>query len=228
VSKKTWIIFAAVCVLILGGLVVLSQKDKVDVSNVNQAKLQTASVSSGNIADHVFGLPNSDTSLVEYGDYECPYCGEVYPKLKTVVDNYKTKITFVFRNYPLSSIHPNARAAAAAAEAAGLQGKYWEMHDKLYESQNDWSSLATDKRTDMFVAYAREVGVASLDKFKADMASSAITKKIDYDLALGNKAKITGTPTIYLNGVKLSDDVASNLINGDGSSLKNSIDLALK
>ncbi len=227
-SKQTWIIFAVICVAILGGLIFLAQKDKVDVSNIDQKKLQVASAANGNIADHVFGLKDSKVILVEYGDFQCPYCGEAYPQVKDLTEEYKDKITFVFRNYPLPSMHPNAKAAAAAAEAAGLQGKYWPMHDKIYEAQRDWSNLSIDERTDRFVSYAKTIGVKDLDKFKTDMASGAVNRKINFDLALGNKAKVSGTPSFFLNGTKVSDTVSSNLINGNGDAMRKAIDEALK
>jgi protein-disulfide isomerase len=228
VSKKTWIIFAAVCIVLLGGLVVLSRKDAVNVSTVDQTKLQAADTANGNIADHVTDLPKSKVTLVEYGDFQCPYCGQAYPQVKKLTTDYASKITFVFRNYPLSSLHPNAKAAAAAAEAAGLQGKYWEMHDKLYETQNEWSSLSTDDRTNKFVEYAKAVGVKDSAKFITDMSADNVNKKINFDLALGNKAGVTGTPTFVLNGTKATDTVSSSLISGDGTAMRTAIDNLLK
>ena len=135
-TGKTWIIFVAVVVVLFGGLIIWSQKDKLDVAKVNTSKIQPATVQSGNIADHVFGNKNAKVVLIEYGDYQCPGCGSVYPTVKTVTEKYKDNLAFVFRNFPLTNIHPNARAAAAAAETAGLMGKYWEMHDILYENQS--------------------------------------------------------------------------------------------
>lgn len=227
-NKKTWIIFAVVCVVVLGGLVILSRKDSVNVSNVDQTKQQAATAASGNIADHVFGKADSKVTLIEYGDFQCPYCGQAYPQVKKVTEDYASKIAFIFRNYPLPTMHPNAKAAAAAAEAAGLQGKYWEMHNKLYETQNDWNNLSTDKRTDIFVSFAKEIGVKDTEKFKTDMSGQEVNKKINFDLALGNKAGVTGTPTFYLNGSKVSDDVSSSIINGDGSKLRTALDDLLK
>lgn len=227
-NKKTWIIFGVICVVVLGGLVLLSRKDQVNVSSVDQTKLQAATAANGNIADHTFGLENSKVTLIEYGDFQCPYCGDAYPQVKSISEDYKSKITFVFRNYPLSTMHPNAKAAAAAAEAAGLQGKYWEMHDKLYTNQSQWENLTTDQRTDMFVGYASAVGVKDTAKFKADMADKRVNQKIDFDLALGNKFGVTGTPTFELNGKKVDDTVAGSVINGGGDKLRAAIDAALK
>lgn len=227
-NKKTWIIFAVICVAVLGGLVIFSRKDSVNVSDVDQAKQQTASVANGNIADHVFGKSDSKVTLIEYGDFQCPFCGDAHPQVKSVTEAYKDKIAFIFRNYPLPSMHPNAKAAAAAVEAAGLQGKYWEMNNKIYETQNDWNNLSTDKRTDIFVSFAKAVGVKDGEKFKTDMSGQDVNKKINFDLALGNKAKVTGTPSFYLNGTKVTDEVSSSIINGDGSKLREALDNLLK
>lgn len=207
VSKKAWIIFAVVCVVVLGSLVYLSRKDKVDVGSIDQTKVMAASPASGNIADHVVGDKDSKNVLIEYGDFQCPACGSAYPILKEISETYKDKLAFVFRNNPLTTIHPNARAGSAAAEAAGLQDKYWEMHDILYEKQNEWSSADTDKRITLFVSYATQVGIKDLDKFRTDIASKNVNSKIDYDLALGKKVPVTGTPTILLNGKKIESDV---------------------
>ena len=227
-NKKTWSIFVVICVVILGGLVALSQKDKVDVSKINLANIQKASTANGHVADHVFGKADSKVILVEYGDFQCPYCGEAYPNVKKIAADYSDKIAFVFRNYPLSTMHPNAKAAAGAAEAAGLQGKYWEMHDKLYETQSTWENDSTDQRTTQFTEFAKEIGVKDLKKFKTDMASNNVNKKINFDLALGDKAGVTGTPTFVLDGKKVSDSVSSSLVSSDGGAMRTAIDNALK
>jgi protein-disulfide isomerase len=227
VDKKAWIIFSVVVVIVLGGLVYLSSKNKIDVSSVQDAKPVAASEQNGNIADHVFGLPTSKAILVEYGDFQCPGCGGAYPQLKKLSEDYKDKITFVFRNFPLTSIHPNARAAAAAAEAAGFQGKYWEMHDILYENQKGWENATAEERDALFAQYATTVGV-NKDRFTNDLSNSNISKKISFDQALGKKAKVNSTPTLFLNGVLVEGTVTNNVIQSDGSELKKLIDEALK
>jgi protein-disulfide isomerase len=214
VSKKAWIIFAVVCIVVLGGLVYLSGKNKVDVSSVDTNKIQAASEQSGNIADHVFGKKDSKVVIIEYGDYQCPGCGAAYPNLKQVTEKYKGQIAFIFRNFPLASLHPNARAAAAAAEAAGLQGKYWEMHNNLYAGQDEWKDLDTSKRGDFFVNYASTLGL-NTDKFKTDMASAQVNQKISYDQAIGKKVGVNATPSIYLNGKEVNQDTWSNADNLD-------------
>lgn len=205
-SKKAWLIFTAVCIVLLGGLVYLSSKDRIDVSDVDVNKIQSGSVKSGEIGDQVFGKADSKVVLIEYGDYQCPGCGNAYAKVKAVSEKYKDQMAFVFRNFPLPSIHPNARVAAAVAEAAGLQGKFWEMHDKLYETQNAWGSLTSSKRTDFFVEYAKQLGL-NTEAFKQDFAGTKVNQKISYDQAIGKKSNVSATPTFYLNGKPLSDDV---------------------
>ena len=227
-SKKTWIIFAVICVVFLGGLIVLSRKDAVNVGSIDQTQFQAAAPANGNIADHVLGLPKSKVTLVEYGDFQCPYCGQAYPKVKSITTDYASKITFIFRNFPLSTMHPNAKAGAAAVEAAGLQGKYWQMHDKLYESQSEWENATTDNRTNQFISYAKTIGVKDIDKFKTDMASDAINKKINFDLALGNKAGVSGTPSFFINGKQVTEEESSSVISGtDGAAMRKALDAAL-
>lgn len=221
-SKKAWIIFAAVCIAVLAGLVYFSNKDNVNVKNVDISKIQPADKTSGDIADHVFGKKDSKVTLIEYGDYQCPGCGSAFPNLKEVTEKYKGQLAFVFRNFPLTSLHANARAAAAAAEAAGLQGKYWEMHDKLYEGQKSWESLNASQRTDFFVSYASDLGLDTA-KFKKDLSDQNVSKKIEFDTALGKKANVTGTPSIFLNGKEIDTDTWS-----DESSLDKAVASALK
>lgn len=206
-GKKAWLIFVAVVVVLLGSLIYLQNKNKVtlDVSSVNTSGVVTASEQSGNIGDHIFGNPEHKVILIEYGDFQCPGCGGMYPVVKQLTEKYKDQLTFVFRNFPLTSIHPNARAAAAVAEAAGKQGKYWEMHDKLYEGQKSWENLSADKRGTFFEGYARELGL-NIDTFMKDLASSSVTQKISFDQALAKKDNVTSTPTFYLDGKQVAQD----------------------
>lgn len=203
-SKNTWIIFAVVCVGIIAGLVFLSRGGQLDVSAIDVNKIQPASEKNGQIADHVYGKKDSKVVLIEYGDYQCPGCGTAAPVLKAVSEKYKDQIAFVFRNFPLYSAHPNALAAATTAEASAKQGKFWEMHDALYENQSEWSSLSSADRTDYFVNLANSLSIDG-NKLRTDLANESIKQKIDFDVALGKKVGVTGTPAIYLNGEKLSD-----------------------
>lgn len=206
-SAKGWIIFTAICVVLFGGLVIWSGRDRVDVSGTNTSKIQPASDGSGAIADHVYGDPDAKVVLFEYGDFQCPGCGSIHPVVKDVIEKYKDQVAFVFRNFPLTNIHPNARAAAAAAEAAGIEGKYWQMHNLIYENQDAWSSASTSERGKIFARYAEQAGLEQT-AFTSTLTSksAAINKKINFDIALARKLNVTGTPSFFLNGKKLSDD----------------------
>ena len=209
-TKKTWIIFAVISIGIVGGLVYLSNGNKEDVSDVDEWKVQSASEKSGNIADQVYGKKDAKVVMIEYGDYQCPGCASAQSTLKTVAEKYKDKMAFVFRNFPLYSIHPNAFAAASFAEAAGLQGKFWEMHDKLYDNQTAWSGASSRDRADIFRGYASDLKL-DLEKFDADVASTAISQKISFDQAL---FRATGaqqsTPYFTLDGKAVPDETWGN------------------
>lgn len=222
-DKKAWIIFVAVCVAVLGGLILLSRGSQIDVSKVDETKIIAASEQNGNIADHVLGTTTGKATLIEYGDFQCPACKSAYPNVKELTEAYKDKMIFIFRNLPLTSLHPNARAGAAAAEAAGLQGKYWEMHDILYVEQNTWSTVTPEKRLSYFEGYAKSIGVKNIEKFKSDMDSKPVQNKINFDLALTKKIGASATPTILLNGKHIESDVWSNK-----DKFKSEIEAALK
>lgn len=228
-SKYRWLIFGAVIVLLLGGLVVWQRlaNPKADVSNVNTSKVVSASEQNGNIGDHVFNKTDSKAVLVEYGDFQCPGCGSAHPNVKTLLNDYGDRITFIFRNFPLRSIHPNALAAASAAEAAGLQGKYWEMHDTLYESQSQWQSLNTNDRAEQFTQYAQQLGL-DITRFKEDLASEKVAKKISFDEQLGQSQKVNSTPTFILNGQIVPESASRGILQGDLTEIKKLLDEKLQ
>lgn len=140
-------------------------------------------------------------TLVEFSDYQCPACGAYYRIVKQLISEFKDSMTFVYRNYPLPQ-HPNARLAAQAAEAAGRQNKFWEMHDILFTKQSDWSSAANVK--DVFIQYAGTLQL-NTDQFTKDTDASDIKAKIDEDVNDGNAVGINATPTFFLNGEKLEN-----------------------
>lgn len=149
----------------------------------------------GKPTNHVKG--EGAVRLVEYGDFQCPACGQYYPVVEEVVDKYASDITFQFRHNPLVSIHPNAFAGSRAAEAASKQGKFWEMYDKLYGNQQDWSSASNPMS--YFETYAKQIGI-NVDQFKKDFGSSAVNNAINADLAEGKRIGVQATPTFVLNG----------------------------
>jgi protein-disulfide isomerase len=211
VNKRAWIIFSVVVIGLLGALVIASRSanPQIDTAHIDANTIQAPSKANGNIGDHVFGNASSKVILIEYGDYQCPGCGGAYPRLKTISEAYKAQLAFVFRNFPLTTIHPNARAAAGAAEAAGLSGKFWEMHNSLYQNQNSWQSLSGDDRTNTFSGYATALGITQ-STFTTNLADDAINRKISFDQAIAKKIGVDSTPTFYLNGVKLEGTVWSN------------------
>lgn len=224
-TRSRWIIFALICVATIGGLILLSKKDAVDVNDLDPSKAVSESETS--IGDHVYGNKSSQVVLIEYGDFQCPGCGGAFPQLKTLKETYEGEIAFIFRNFPLTSIHPNALAASTAAEAAGLQGKFWEMHDRLYENQIAWSTIDPSKRSDVFVGYAEDIGIDA-EKFKNDLSDPKIAAKISRDRAIASKLGVNSTPTLYLGNEKLSEEEVSDLIQGTGEKLRNKIGAKLK
>lgn len=149
--------------------------------------------------DWITGNKNAKNIIVEYGDLQCPACGAVHPYVKDMLSKYGSQIEFVFRHFPLSQ-HQNSMNAAMAAEAAGAQNKFWEMHDVLYEHQNEWSD--TSNPENIFLTYAKSLKLDT-NKFKSDLNNPNLRAKINDQLNSGNVAGVDATPTFYLNGVKL-------------------------
>lgn len=140
---------------------------------------------------------SSPVVLEEYGDYQCPPCGILYPELKKLEHEYGNQLRIVFRHFPLTKIHKNAMTAARAAEAARNQGKFEEMHDRLYRNQSAWKDLDEPRPT--FIGYARELGL-NVDRFTRDMDSPEVEQRIAADMQRGNSSGVTGTPTVFIEG----------------------------
>jgi len=228
VNKVGWIIFSAAVVALIAGLVIWTKATNpaTEIGDVNANTIIAANDQNGNIGDHTLGNIESKVVFTEYGDFQCPSCGGAHPQVKSLMEEYNEKIVFIFRNFPITQIHPNARAAAAAAESAGLQGKYWEMHDALFEGQNVWGTLDTNQRTEFFKGYAKELKLDE-EKFATDLASANVGKKISFDQALGTKIGVNSTPAFFLNGTKVTGEAAENIVRGDATAMKKLIDEAL-
>lgn len=155
---------------------------------------------SGAASQHIEGNKNSGVTFVEYGDYQCPYCGQYYPLVKQVEQQYASKISYQFRNFPLVQLHPNAMAAARAAEAASLQGKFWQMHDLLYTNQNSWAGASSP--SSLFDQYAQQLGL-NLDTFHKDQNSAQVLATVNADEAAGQALGVDATPTFFINGKKI-------------------------
>jgi protein-disulfide isomerase len=144
--------------------------------------------------DHIQGPATAPVTLVEYGDYECPYCGQAYGIVKEVQRQLGDRLRFVFRNFPLTNAHPHAAHAAEAAEAAAAQGKFWEMHDYLYEHQR-----ALD---DPHLLQAAEQLGLDVARFRQEMEAHTYTARVREDFMSGVRSDVNGTPTFFVNGVR--------------------------
>jgi protein-disulfide isomerase len=142
--------------------------------------------------DHVAGPDGAPVTLVEYGDYECPYCGMAYPIVKAAQRELGGRLRFVFRNFPLAEIHPHARHAAQAAEAAGAQGKFWEMHDMLFEHQHALEDAN-------LVRYAEMLGLDAV-QLARELDAGTHAKRVRDDFRSGVRSGVNGTPTFFVNG----------------------------
>jgi protein-disulfide isomerase len=139
----------------------------------------------------VKGAEDALVTIVEFSDFQCPYCGAAHPELTRLLREFDGQVKLVFKYFPLGG-HDRAMPAARAAEAAARQGKFWEMHDMLFEHQHELEDAD-------FERYANTLGL-DMDKFRSDIVSSEVQARIDADRAEGDKLKLEGTPTIYVNG----------------------------
>ncbi|GAC1446265.1 MAG: hypothetical protein NVSMB56_03320 [Pyrinomonadaceae bacterium] len=166
---------------------------------------------------HVRGNPNAIVLIEEFSDFQCPSCGRAAPVLKKIESDYGSRIQVIFRNRPLTDLHKNALVAAHAAEAAGLQNAFWEMHDVLYEKQAEWSN-AFDPRI-LFRDYATQLGLDS-ERLLRDMDSTQISNRILADGKRADASRVNGTPTFYINGVEPKDISDTSLRAGIDEALK--------
>jgi len=144
--------------------------------------------------DHITGNANAAVELVEYGDYQCPHCGHAHPIIKSILQTIGKDIKFVFRNFPLQEMHPDAVTAAVSTEAAALQDKYWEMHDTVFEHQNHLSA-------NHLFQYAEQTGLG-MQQFATDIQKDELLDKVQNDFESGVRSGVNGTPTFFINGVK--------------------------
>jgi protein-disulfide isomerase len=152
---------------------------------------------------HYKGPLNASVQLEEFGDYQCPPCGQFHPIAQRVLAQYGDRVRFSFRNFPLDNIHRFASEAARAAEAAGAQGKFWEMHDLLYEKQTEWSK-ADDARP-LFIKYAQSLGL-DVNRFTQDLDGALAGMRVAQDRYMGQARGVSGTPTVFLNGREVPFD----------------------
>jgi protein-disulfide isomerase len=146
------------------------------------------------VRDHIIGRVDAPASLVEYGDFECPSCGMAYPIVKDILQRLGERVCFVFRHFPISTIHPHAELAAEASEAACDQDRFWEMHDRLFENQ--------DRLTFQdLLEHARAIGLR-LPQFQSELEQHSHHERVQEDFMSGVRSGVNGTPTFYINGVR--------------------------
>ncbi len=172
--------------------------------------------------DHAEGPANAKATLIEFADFQCPACGAYFPFLERLHTDFPNDLRIVYRYFPLRQIHFQAQNAAQVAEAAGLQGKFWEMYTELYTNQQKWVNSAGKSAFD---EYAKNIGL-NMDQYNADVDSRKVKDRIDLDLKNGNDIGINGTPTFYLNGKKMENPQSyeafkaeiTKVVGGTGSS----------
>ncbi|MBR2709867.1 thioredoxin domain-containing protein [Candidatus Saccharibacteria bacterium] len=219
-SSKGWIVLWLVIGVAVVALLVFATKTILENNNkyaeVDFNSVIAASEANGNIGDHIKGDKNSPVKIYEYADFQCPGCASINPRIKKIIENLGGKLAVVYRSYILS-YHENGTAAAAAAEAAGLQGFWEEYGDMLFAKQAEWQSTTSEERTALFTKYFDEVtkGKGDKDKFVADMGSPEVSKKIKYDMGIGKKIDIPATPAFYIDGQYIKwSDAGSVKVNG--------------
>jgi len=197
VNKSFWVILVGVVVLMLGAFMIGGGKD--DNSDVKFEGSPTEVVAS----DRVQGPETAAVTLIEFSDFECPACGNLYPVIEAAQEEFGDDLRVVFRHFPLTSLHPNANAAHRASEAAHAQGKFFEMHDLLYERQTTWaaqtSGLSTSEAIGLFESYAQQLGL-NMDQYRDEVGSSELFDNITRHQDAGNQLNISATPTLLLNG----------------------------
>ena len=217
-SKMGVIIGILVVVLIgVGAYLVIDGNNKAtDFTKYDFYSVIGPSKDNGNIGDHVKGSETAPVLIFEYADYQCPGCASINPKVNKAVEELDGKLGVVYRSF-LLSYHQNGTAAASAAEAAGLQG-YWKPYmDKLFAEQAEWEYASSSERTALFDKYFEEVtdGKGDVEKFNADLASDAVSKKISFDMGISKRIDVSGTPAFYIDGQKINwGSEGSVVING--------------
>ena len=187
-----WIAFLVVLGLIAWGLVVAMNRPV-----HNQPHLGIPS--DVTVADHVRGPIGAPVTVIEYSDFQCPACALYYPVVEQLIAS-STNVRVVYRHFPLyPKPHPNAMIAAQAAEAAGKQGKFWEMYHFLFPGQNTWADLSQEKALDIFRGYATDIGL-NISQYNTDFDSPEVKAKITADRTEGDALGINGTPTFFVNG----------------------------
>lgn len=195
--RRRWFLWGGLAVALLVVVIGASRLANTG-SSVDQPLLSNDTIEEG---EWTKGNPEASIELIEYSDFQCPACGLFFPAVKELSEQYADDVLVVYRHYPLRSIHEHAQLAGQAAEAAGMQGKFWEMHDMLFERQSEWSSGLGQKAT--FARYAQELGL-DVERFRADMTSDVARDAVNRGYISAVAAGVNSTPTFFLNGEPVS------------------------
>lgn len=229
-SKSAAITIAVFITIFVGGFIIFATQntgDNVSLEDYDANSIIAPDANNGYIGDHVRGSKDAEAFIVEYFDFSCPMCAQVAPILEDYISEKDGAFAIIQRHYPVQSSHPNSFAASCATEAAGLIKKpesmladeevasrisagiiddtfFFEMNDTLLKNQTVWYTVSADKRTDVIVdLFSRIAPEASTDEFLAHMGSEAVKSKVNFDFNLGKQQGVTGTPSFFLDGVKL-------------------------
>lgn len=185
-----------IIIAVIGGLVWVGEMQDKSVAQPSPISGDVTAV------DHTMGPETAAVTVIEYADFQCPTCATYAPVLEQLQRDYSDNLKIVYRYFPLQTIHPNATLSAQAAEAAGIQGKFWEYHDLLFSRQSDWSNEKNP--TEKFTNYAQELGL-NLDQFKTDLDSKDTKNRVNADYRSGLSAGVQGTPSFFMNGAPMEN-----------------------
>jgi protein-disulfide isomerase len=189
-----WVGIVVVFVALLFGIVAIDNASK------NKGKTLTEEVQK---TDWIKGPDNAKVTIVEYSDFQCPACYDYYFAVKRMMEKYGDRVRFVYRNFPLPQ-HENATPAAKYANAAGKQGKFWEMYDIIFQKQKVWSAMKTPEAVLAFQGYGKDLGL-DVDKLTKDSELPEIEDSINHSLSTGRDTKLEGTPTFFINGKMIAN-----------------------
>jgi protein-disulfide isomerase len=192
--RTIWISFAVVILIVAAGAWWLTRPESaMDTEMMPIAELRPDS------GEWSLGNPEADLVLIEYADFQCGACGYYHPIIKDLMDEYEDRVFYVFRHFPLTNIHQYATLASRSAEAAGRQGKFWEMADIIFANQNTW---ARGNAPFEFTKYAREIAL-DIDQFQKDLGSDELFRRVEEDYQSGLELNITSVPSFFVNGEKI-------------------------
>jgi protein-disulfide isomerase len=194
--RTAWTLFFVGIVGVVALIFVLTQQEQKKAST--PVFLAEGAV---NEKDFILGTASSTVTLVEFSDFECPACAAYFPLVEEVLAHFKGDVAFVYKHFPLTQ-HKHAKETAYVAEAAGKQGKFFEMYRLLFQGQRDWAGQSSP--SPIFDGYAKELGL-NMPKFQADKISSEVKSKVESDLSFGRESNVLGTPTFFLEGVKIQN-----------------------